>query len=175
MKVTVNKIVWVVSFIIFLVVAYNMNTFERLWDIFSDQQSSTTIVNEYNPFVENVRSDSLKNLSIEEGIEDILGEVEGIRSSVSMSDDSGVTREVEKILSIENDLYLKVERLKWEIEKISETIDNIEIKIARTSAENNTTADNFIAIMGALTPLLLPIIASKFKGNTKKINLRKKT
>lgn len=166
MRVTFGKVIWSISFIIFLIVAYNMNTFERLWDIIVGEKTSIVQVDEYNPFEPKEKSiaDSTTN-EIEKSFLGVAGSSGIIESDSQPESVQPETSDIQ--------LYLKVERMTWNVEQLKEKITELEVQVAELTADKDTTIDNLIAILSAVTPLLLPFLTRKFGNHDKEIKLGK--
>ena len=168
MQITWGKVVWAITIIIFLFMAYNMSTFQRLWDIATSQEDDVK-VSEYNPFEkqDSVLLDTTSVVDLPENAT-FSGEGNGGLSWTASPTPEGVVTDVDL------NLHLKVERMIWEIDQLNEKITNLKVEVAELTAEKNTTTGNLAAVIGALTPLLLPVITSKF-GNHKKVIMGKKS
>jgi len=164
MRVTWGKVIWIFSFVIFLVVAYNMNTFERLWDIVIGQDTIEQVA-EYNPFEQRkTREPATESIADTTGISGL-----GLGGSGTAEAEEPIVAESE----IDVELYVKIERMAWELEQHEEEITELKVEIAELTSDKDTTIGNLIAIISALSPLLLPIITRKFGNHKKEILMRK--
>lgn len=156
MRITWGKVIWLMSFMIFLIISYNMSTFERIWDIITGNDEAIEQVSDYDPFAK------------DNTIDTVVVSDEEVESSVD---------EPKNVVSIEKptlDIHIKVERLIWEMEQLDEELTNLKVTVSELNSEKDTTINNLVAIIGALTPFILPLVTRKFGNHNKEIISRKK-
>lgn len=61
-------------------------------------------------------------------------------------------------------LQIKLERVKWEMEKLNDRLVDLEIQIEELDQNEEDTLDTLLAIITTLSPLLIPIITSRLNG-----------
>lgn len=173
MKLTIGKVVWFFSFILFLGISYNQNAFERLWDIFF-KSSAIVYIQEFS-----MSSSDTTSLSISESDTSNVKLYERFRVSQAFNELEesleSYSEESESNEEITNDVYLEVEKIKWEIQQIKEDFDEIKIKIEKEVENKDKMFDNLLAFITAISPLLVPIVTARYTNHKKEINLRKKS
>jgi hypothetical protein len=145
MKLTIGKLVWGLSFILFLLFSYNQSTFQRVWDIFFEDSSIVYVQKFVSPVDTSVTRLGSGNIETE--------------LSVGSGEDSGVS----------SNFIIEVEKMKWKMEQLEEDIDKINIKMERLNEGKDRMFDDLIAIIATLSPLLIPIITIKYTDHKKQI------
>ena len=171
MKLTVGKVIWSLSFVLFLLFAYNQSTFMRVWDIFFGEENGITFQQEV-VVADNVSP--LRSTSpASSGEFDSTG-VGGL-SALSLMGSAGGSGEPEFAEFNEDEfdeLYMEVERLKWELEQIEEELDEFKVKFDVAHAQEDDSMDNILAIATTLLPIIIPYFTRK--NHDKEITVFKK-
>ena len=143
MQITVGKLLWIISFVAFILFSYNRNTVNRVMDIVTNEESKIVSVSE------KVVSSSNMGEVLETEIDDII------------------ENETDNIL-----LIVEIEKLKWEMEQIEEKLVKMEIKITSLNENKNNMLNNILAILTTLTPFLVPIVTARYvKSHNKEIKM----
>lgn len=150
MQITLGKISWVVSILVFIFMIYNMNISSRIYDMVVKKDATA----QYNPFENQKR----------------LGSVE---PEASAEPETTLTQPEETMTTREAELFLQIERMKWEMEKLNEQLVELKVEVSELTEEKDTVSGNLIALIGALTPLLLPVITSRIGHDKQVIKLGK--
>ena len=146
MEVTLGKVSWIVSILIFLFLLYNNDAVERVTTMAEDQ-----VVIQYE-------SQDMSRLAAEP-------EMEPLETIVKLGSGTMSIREAE--------LYLAVERLSWKIELLDEQLIDMNIKIAKLTNDKDTITSNLFALLTTMMPLLIPVVTSKLGIHDKQIGRKK--
>jgi len=145
MEVTLGKISWAISILIFLFLLYNNDAVDRVTTLTEEQ-----VIVQYQP-------------------EEKINTEEGITSPAGMEPLTEMGVESSTMIVREAELYMMIERLSWEIELIDEQLTDIKIEMAELTNDKDTTSSNLLALITALTPLLIPVVTSKLGIHNKQI------
>jgi len=153
MNITLGKISWLIAICLFIYMSYSENVIGRAFNIINDK----TVVVEFG------RSPTRETTSI-----DIIEDDESDTAPTPVNNPEVISRQ-----SRDAELYIMIERMKWKMEQLDEKIVQLEVNLAELTNEKDEASGNLVALIGALTPLLLPVITSRFSIHKKEIKLRK--
>lgn len=171
MKITVGKLMWVLSFIIFLIFAYGQSTFLRVYDMITGGSSGEVFVQNFVPQQEVERSPAMSWSPGIASTDSTFVTESPILDTGGVGLD-GVAITPSESPSLNSELHLQLELLKYRVQQIEDDYEELKIEMRKAHEEKDDTMDNLMAIMTTLMPILLPYITRK--QNDKEITVFKK-
>lgn len=157
MKITVGKIVWVISILLFLLLVYSQDTFMKLYDI--------TLGNVIEKIHEKTNAEEVNK---------------ELPSSTNMSELSfgGGTMEesapIETPKELNSDFNLQLELLKYKVQELEDDYDKLKVEIKEEREEKKGTMDNLLTILVTLSPVVIPYLTRKTHNKEIKVFNKKK-
>lgn len=171
MKFTVGKLMWVLSFIIFLVFAYGQSTFLRVYDMVTGGSSGEVFVQKFVPTQEVEKTPGMNWSPSAADTDSIMVNESAVLGVEGMSL-GAVAATPTETTDLNSELHLELELLKYRMQQVEEQHEKLKIEIKENLKEKDDTMDNLMAIMTTLMPILLPYITRK--QNDKEITVFKK-
>lgn len=100
-KLTVGKIIWFISMVLFILFSYNQSIFDRVVDIFTTSSSEIIVVQEFSISTDSIKTEEIINESIDEH-NDLFLEVEKIKWKFERLEDEVYKLEAEVEQNHEN-------------------------------------------------------------------------
>jgi len=160
MKFTVGKLMWVLSFIIFLIFAYGQSTFLRVYDMFTGGSSGEVFVQKFVPSQEVERTPGMNWSPSAASTDSTIVNESAVLGVEGMSLGAVTVTPIEPT-GLNSELHLELELLKYRMQQVEDQYEKLKIEIKENLKEKDDTMDNLMAIMTTLLPILLPYITKK--------------
>ena len=164
MKFTVGKLVWGTSILIFLGFAYGQSTFLRVYDIFTGEKSSETIVQKFVPETQEETVFEAADIGDNDNVDSTFDGGAGIGLSDVLS------KTIEES-DFELNTAMEIELLKYRIQELKENYNELKADMKTTHSEKDDSMDNILAIITTLLPIALPYFTRK--SHNKEITFKK--
>ena len=162
MTITVGKVVWTISVLIFLLFAYNTNPAQRLIGTIETWMSDTgyETVQTFDPAAQEEMAETAPS---EERVDDFdmdtLGGVGGVEAAGDDASGALSEPEPENIPEEHYEMMLEIEKVKWRVQELEN--DYMKLEAEHAVKEGDSTTGDLATILATLLPLFIPYFTRK--------------